>query len=178
MSKFDIRQFSGDVLPTEAAFDGHIRKLSEAEFALVRNHFVRLDRDSIYHRFGSSVSDEWLARHVDSLRDADTTVFGCCILGRIRGVAELRHFGSGRSRQAEAALTVERGYRDLGIENALMRAMIDEARRARLSEILVYFDVRDRHMRSVSEQFQASRHFEETDCVARFTIEDCGQAGE
>jgi GNAT superfamily N-acetyltransferase len=112
------------------------------------------------------------------MRDADTAIVGCCILGRIRGVAELRQFGSGQNRQAEAALTVERGYRDLGIENALMAAMIDEARRSRVSEILVCFDVRDRLMRRVSEQFQASLRFEETDCVARITIEDCAQAGE
>jgi GNAT superfamily N-acetyltransferase len=176
MSKLDIRQFSGDVVRTDGAFDGQVRKLSQAEFGLVQNHFIRLDRDSLYNRFGSSVSDEMLARHVDSMRNSDTAIFGCCILGRIRGIAELRQFGSGQNRQGEAALTVERGYRDLGIEHALMAAMIDEARRARLSEILVCFDVRDRHMRRLSEQFQASRRFEETDCFARITIEDCEQA--
>jgi GNAT superfamily N-acetyltransferase len=171
MSKLDIKQFSADVARTEGAFDGDIRKLTEAEFALVQNHFIRLDRDSLYHRFGSSVSDELLVRHVDSLRDADTTVFGCCILGRIRGVAELRQFGSGRSRQAEAALTVERGYRHLGIENALMAAMIDEARRVGLCEIHLCFDVRDSQMRRVAQHRRASSSFEETDCVARISIE-------
>jgi GNAT superfamily N-acetyltransferase len=176
MSKLDSRQFSGVVVPTEGEFDGHVRRLSQAEFALVQNHFIRLDRDSLYHRFGSSVTDELLVRHVDSMRNPDTTIFGCSILGRIRGVAELRQFGSGQDRQGEAALTVEREYRDLGIENALMAAMIDEARRARLNEILVCFDVRDRYMRRLLEQFQASRRFEETDCFARITIEDCEQA--
>ena len=176
MSKLDIRQFSADVVPMEGAFDGHVRKLSPAEFALVKNHFIRLDRDSLYLRFGSSVSDELLVRHVDSLWNSETTIFGCCILGRIRAVAELRQFGSDRNRQGEAALTVERGYRDLGIENALMTAMIGEARRARLSEILLCFDVRDRQMRRLSEEFQASRGYEETDCFARITIEDCEQA--
>ena len=176
MSKLDSRQFSGVVVPTEGEFDGHVRRLSQAEFALVQNHFIRLDRDSLYHRFGSSVTDELLVRHVDSMRNPDTTIFGCCILGRIRGVAELRQFGSGRNRQAEAALTVEREYRDLGIENALMTAMIDEARRARLSELLVCFDVRDSHMRRVAQQCRASLSFEETDCVARISIEDRGPA--
>jgi GNAT superfamily N-acetyltransferase len=176
MSKLDIRQFSGDAVRTDAAFDGPVRKLSQAELNLVQNHFIRLDRDTLYHRFGSSVSDELLVRHVDSMGNSDMTIFGCCILGRIRGVAELRQFGSGQNRQAEAALTVEREYRDLGIEKALMAAMIDEAWRARLSEILVCFDVRDRHMRRLLEQFHASSRFEETDCFARIMIEDRGQA--
>ena len=95
MSKLDNRQFSGDVLPTDGAFDGYIRKLSETEFASVQNHFIRLDRDILYHRFGSSVSDELLVRHVASMRDPDATIFGCCILGRIRGVAELATFWFG-----------------------------------------------------------------------------------
>jgi GNAT superfamily N-acetyltransferase len=172
MSKLDITQFSGDVVRTDGEFDGQVRKLSQAEFALVQNHFIRLDEESLYHRFGSSVSDELLVRHVDSMWDADTTIFGSCILGRIRGVAELRQFGSGRSRQGEAALTVERKYRDLGVENALMAAMIDEARRARLTEIHLCFDVRDSHMRRVAQLCRASLSFEETDCVARISIGD------
>lgn len=176
MSKLDIRQFSGDVLPTDGAFDGYIRKLSETEFASVQNHFIRLDRDILYHRFGSSVSDELLVRHVASMRDPDATIFGCCILGRIRGVAELRHFGSDRNRQAEAALTVERGYRDLGLGKALMAAMIEEASRIGLREMHVCFDVRDSHMRRVVEPFQTSLYFEDTDCVARISLEECEQA--
>jgi GNAT superfamily N-acetyltransferase len=170
MSKLDNRQFSGEVLPADGAFDGYIRKLSEADFALIQNHFIRLDRGSLYHRFGSSVSDELLVRHVDSMRDPEATIFGCCILGRIRGVGEIRSFGSGRNRQAEAALTVERGYRDMGLGKALMAAMVDEGRLVGLREMHVCFDLRDSHMRSIVEPFQTSWCFEDTDCVARISL--------
>ena len=88
----------------------------------------------------------------------------------------LRHFGSDRNRQAEAALTVERGYRDLGLGKALMAAMIEEASRIGLREMHVCFDVRDSHMRRVVERVSDLVVFEDTDCVARISLEECEQA--
>jgi GNAT superfamily N-acetyltransferase len=172
MSKFDYHQFSKDLTPTEAGLGGDPREVSESDFAAVRNHLVRLDKDSLYQRFGFSVSDERLAQHVDSMRDRDATIFGCWVLGRIRGVGELRRFGSGPDLRAEAALTVERSFQDLGLGHALMTRMIEEAERYGVREILVGFDFRDRHMRRIVEQAGASLHFEGADCIGRIAIED------
>jgi hypothetical protein len=57
-----------------------------------------------------------------------------------------------------------------------MAAMIEEASRIGLREMQVCFDVRDSHMRHVVEPFQTSLCFEDTDCVARISLEEREQA--
>lgn len=80
---------------------------------------MRLDRDSLYRRFGHALGAEAVRRHaVKALTDSVWT-FGVSDGGDLRGVIEL--YTCATDRTLDAALVVEKGWRRRGLAWALLQ---------------------------------------------------------
>ena len=87
---------------------GFVRKLWFGETTSYRDHLLRLDPDSRQRRFSGGVSDDFIARHAQTIDEVGVVVHGFFIDGVLRGAAELRPLGGPFAYQAEAAFSVEK----------------------------------------------------------------------
>ena len=103
-----------------------IRTLTPADSAAVAAHLRRLERKARYLRFGGNVSDRFLASYASMPRGQHTSALGCFEGDVLIGFGQLTLHGHDLSDIAEAAMTVDQEWRDLGVGTALL---------ARLSEL-------------------------------------------
>jgi GNAT superfamily N-acetyltransferase len=106
-----------------------IRRLWPADMMAFRDHLMRLDVRSRHERFGGGVSDEFVIAYAEGCFGQGDLVFGAFIDGTMRGAGELRSRDAIWSEQApfrrhihaEAAFSVEEGYRRSGVGAQLFR---------------------------------------------------------
>lgn len=132
------------------------RRLWAGDAAAVRACFLRLDPAARSDRFMAAVSDRVAAVYGERAPTADGAAYGAFVGGTLRGLGELRPmkgptkgpiggsmggslggppFGLGLGREAEAAFTVERGYRRAGIGSVLFRRVLQAARNRGVAEV-------------------------------------------
>jgi GNAT superfamily N-acetyltransferase len=150
----------------ELRWASSISKVTDEDLLAIREHLMRLDRETLYSRFGYIVTDDFLIQYVERAPDLGAIIFGCWVDGKVRGVGELRRFGLGQHHEAEAAFTVERPFRDRGIATALMAAIATEAVGIGVLDIFMCFAACNRRMRRIAEKFQGSVSFNGNDRVA------------
>ena len=107
---------------------GTIRKLWIGEADIYREHLLRLDVDSRRNRFGGAVSDDLIRMFVDQSDGLSAVLHGYFVDGNLRGVGELRLFGSPMSETAEAAFSIEKPWQSHGVGSALLERTILAAR--------------------------------------------------
>jgi GNAT superfamily N-acetyltransferase len=164
-------------MTAESRWIGTIGKACQDDYALISEHLLRLDQESLYRRFGNLISNEFIARYIDQALSLQTIFFVCRVNGDVRGIAELRRLGLAEH-EAEAAITVESPFRDLGIGTALMAAIVEEATRIGLREIFMCFDVRNHRMRRVAEKFHGRLFRGDGHCIAHISIKAEGRGGD
>jgi GNAT superfamily N-acetyltransferase len=111
-----------DLLPN----GGLIRKLWGGDRDLYRDHLLRLDSASRRSRFGGGVSDDFIHNYVDLSPRLGSVLHGFFADGVLRGVGELRPLDE--SREAEAALSIERPWQNHGVGSALLERTLLSAR--------------------------------------------------
>lgn len=116
------------------------RRLWPGDAAAVRAHFLRLDPESRASRFMAALGDAAVAAHAERAMRAPGLMFGVFVDGVLRGLSELRPYGSeglaGRfGAQAEGALTVERGFRRAGHGGLLLERLAEAARNRGIREL-------------------------------------------
>lgn len=111
------------------------RRLTPADRALLFAHLWRLEPDCRRARFGEAVGDGFLRAYVTGTNFTNTLLYACLAGPEVRGVGELRSLGPMWGAECEAAVTVERPWRNLGIGAALMRGLLEEAERRSVSRI-------------------------------------------
>jgi hypothetical protein len=109
-----------------------IRVLSPTAIEDYHAHLLRLDRAS---RF-PAMDDQSIDSHCLALMASSAILIGAYIKGAIRAGAEI--VPDRTARRAEAAITVERGFEDRGLERDLTTFIIEQARRYHLSNVLVH----------------------------------------
>ena len=97
-----------------------LKKLTTSDRRAIQEHFLRLDTDSLYTRFFSQISPEFLLRYVEKMNFDINGYFGFWENEQLIGLGEC----SLDSEQAEVAFTVERHYQDRGLGNVLMQEVI------------------------------------------------------
>jgi GNAT superfamily N-acetyltransferase len=113
------------------AWSPQIRRLRRGESTLLRDHLKRLDADSRFQRFGAVTGDRALEDHAKRCFENDAVVFGYFVDGVPRGVGELHGLGQGRIEDgAEAAFSVEKDWRGLGVGAALLARIVEAAAQA------------------------------------------------
>jgi GNAT superfamily N-acetyltransferase len=145
-----------EVLPEDAV----IRKLWFGETAKYREHLLRLDDRSRRSRFGGGVSDDFVCNYVDLSISLEAIVHGCFVVGVMRGAAELRPLGIRFSRQAEAAISVEKHWQSHGVGSALLRRTLLAARNRGFRLLHMACLAENERMQQLARKFDAELSFD------------------
>jgi GNAT superfamily N-acetyltransferase len=121
---------------------------------------LRLDAQSRHNRFGGTASDEFVGNYVDLAATLDAIVHGFFIDGVMRGAAELRPLGIRFSRQAEAAISVERPWQSHGVGSALLRRTLLAARNRGFSLLHMACLADNERMQQLARKFDAELSFD------------------
>ena len=85
----------------------------------IRDHFLRLDFGSRRARFCGAISDYRISKYAKNIFRSDSIVCGAFVDGRLCGVVELRGVFQTWPSNAEAAISVELDWQNVGIGDAL-----------------------------------------------------------
>ncbi len=146
----------GQKIPGPQAHSYNIRKLMESEREAYLAHLLRLDAETRHDRFGTSVNDAFLTRYASTAFGPGGIVFGYFEYGVVRGAAELRGLDDAGTEAAEAAFSVEAGWRRRGIGAALFEKLINTARNRRHSKLYMTCLRSNTPMQALARKFSAS----------------------
>lgn len=139
--------------------DGLVRRLWPSDMAGFRDHLLRLDLDSRHSRFGGAVSDEFLVGYAERCFGIDDVIYGYIVDGVVRGGGELRgighHLPLGFGGSAEAAFSVEDGWRRQGVGAELMARIVRAARNRRADTLYMSCLTSNQAMLSLARKFSA-----------------------
>jgi GNAT superfamily N-acetyltransferase len=141
--------------PLQHGFTGDIRKLWASESMVFLDHLLRLDAQTRRNRFGTTVTDEFLTRYATASFGVGGIAFGYFEDGVLRGAAELRGLDL-ESEAAEAAFSVEDGWRQRGIGAALFQTLITSARNRRHGKLYMTCLKSNEAMQALARKFSAS----------------------
>jgi GNAT superfamily N-acetyltransferase len=152
----------------ESASHASIRRLWSADMPAFRDHLLRLDTQSRHDRFSGAVSDEFLIHYAENCFGSGDLVFGAFIDGRLRGAGELRSENAiwtesapfAKRVQAEAAFSVEEGYRRLGIGEQLFARIVRAATNHGVETIEILCQADNRPMQKLAAKFSTKLSFE------------------
>lgn len=108
-----------------------VRVLNPGSIEDFHAHLVRLDRSS---RFPGE-DDRAIDTHCLGLISAGAILIGAYVDGVMRGGAEI--IPDRTARRGEAAITVEDGFHDCGLERELTARIVDEAQRYHLNNLRI-----------------------------------------
>jgi len=94
-------------------------------------HLLRLDRTS---RFPGS-DDRSIDTHCLGLVDCGAILIGAYVKGIMRAAAEI--VPDRTARRADAAITIEDGFNDRGLDREITARIVDEARRHHINDVRV-----------------------------------------
>ena len=147
-----------------------VRRLYRPDLPKFRAHLLRLDPATRYDRFGLQVSDDYLAQYADHCFEPGAITYGYFEDGIIRGGAELRTYESKQTphqKDAEAAFSVERPWRRLGIGTQLMSHVVLAARNRRIATLTIFCLRHNQAMLSLARKFKSDLEFELNDVAGR-----------
>jgi len=139
---------------------GVIRKLWMGESEAYRDHLLRLDRESRHRRFSGTVSDDFVARHVETINDFSVVLHGFFVDGILRGAAELRSIGSLFTREGEAAFSIEQPWQSQGVGSALLERTLLSARNRGIRSLHMHCLAENRRMQQLARKFEAGLKFD------------------
>ncbi len=129
---------------------GTIRKLLRSETGMITAHLLRLDPADRRMRFCSMVNDDYIRRYVDRLDWSRSLLFGQVEDGALRGLGELLLQPGDPPEAAEAAFSVERGWRNEGLCHRLMDRVTAAARVLAIATLHLYMLGENDPMRRVA----------------------------
>jgi GNAT superfamily N-acetyltransferase len=144
---------------------GVIRKLWIGEASILRDHLLRLDPESRRFRFGSPVNAFFIDQYTSRAIGPGSIVHGFFVDSVLRAAAELRVYGKPIPHEAEAALSVERDWQDLGIGTDLLERTILAARNRNVRSIYLNCMMENRRMQAIAKKHEASLRFQADDVV-------------
>ena len=149
---------------------GTIRKLLAAEAPLLRDHLLRLDKDSRRLRFAHGVADGFIEDYAARAFDFGI-VYGYFEDGVLRAAAELKKLGDTWGNEAEAAFSVERSHQDHGIGNQLMGRVIRAARNRGVRLLYMSCLAENARMQSIARHYDAELRLEYGEIVGEIIPE-------
>ena len=157
-----------DVLSSAVA-RGAVRTLGQdEELPLLRDHLLRLDRESRHDRFHGFMDDSFIERYAEKCASDGTIVIAYLEDGVVRAAAELHPPGRSPDSQPEIAFSVESGLRRQGVGSILFRKLIAEARAKGYSSSRITTGAQNDAMRALAQKFGARltfRHGESTGSI-------------
>jgi GNAT superfamily N-acetyltransferase len=152
-----------------------IRRLWPSDMEAYRDHLLRLDARSRHERFGGGMSDDFLMHYAEHCFGRGDLLYGAFVGGHLCGAAELRSSQAiwseqapfGRHIHAEAAFSVENGYRRRGIGEKLFRRIQRAATNHGVETIEIICLPDNIGMRTLAQKFKTHFTFEESALTGR-----------
>jgi GNAT superfamily N-acetyltransferase len=150
---------------SSARATGSVRTLSAKELPLLREHLLRLDRDSRRDRFNGFLDDNFLSRYAMKCVSDGTIVLAYFEDGVVRGAAELHQPDLSPGSLPEIAFSVESCVRRQGVGSILFTKLIEKARSLGYDTLRITTGAQNDAMRALANKFGAHltfRHGEST----------------
>jgi GNAT superfamily N-acetyltransferase len=144
----------------------YIRKLWATDQVPFCNHLLRLDLDGRHDRFAMGVSDDFIRNYAELCFTMRGWIFGYFSDDDLRGAGELRLIGD-RGTAAEAAFSVESGWRRRGVGRELMGRIVQAASNARVTTLYMSCLASNRAMQKLARHFEADIKFEADQVTGR-----------
>jgi GNAT superfamily N-acetyltransferase len=148
---------------------GTVRTLrQQEELPQLRDHLLRLDRDSRHDRFNGFMDDEFIERYAAKCADDGTVIIAYIEDGVVRGAAELHPPDRSTDALPEIAFSVEACARRHGVGSILFRKLIAEARAKGYQSLRITTGAQNQAMRALARKFGAHltfRHGESTGSI-------------
>jgi GNAT superfamily N-acetyltransferase len=151
-----------------ALANSSVRTLSQQELPLLRDHLLRLDRNSRRDRFQGFMDDSFIERYAEKCANDGTIVIGFFENGMVRGAAELHPPDQSSDSLPEVAFSVESSVRRRGVGSILFRKLIAEARAKGYQSLRITTGAQNEAMRALANKFGAHlkfRHGESTGTI-------------
>ena len=164
-------------MTSDQSVNVEIRRLWPPDMEAFRDHLLRLDPKSRHERFGGGMSDDFLVRYAENCFGQGDLLYGAFIDGHRCGVAELRSERAiwseqapfGRHIHAEAAFSVENGFRRRGVGEMLFRRILRAASNHGVETIEIVCLPDNIGMQRLAEKFKTQFTFEESALTGRLT---------
>ncbi len=152
-----------------------IRRLWPSDMDAYRDHLLRLDSRSRHERFGGGMSDDFLMHYAEHCFGQGDLLYGAFVDGGLVGAAELRSSAAiwsesapfGRHIHAEAAFSVEQGFRRRGLGEKLFRRIQRAASNHGVETIEIICLPDNIGMRMLAQKFKTHFTFEESALTGR-----------
>src|SRR5437588_767323 len=152
-----------------ALADSSVRTLSQQEeLPLLRDHLLRLDRNSGHVRFHGFMDDSFIERYAEKCANDGTVIIAFFENGVVRGAAELHPPDQSPDSLPEIAFSVESSVRRRGVGSILFRKLIAEARAKGYQSLRITTGAQNEAMRALAHKFGAHltfRHGESTGTI-------------
>jgi GNAT superfamily N-acetyltransferase len=148
---------------------GTVRTLrQQEELPLLRDHLLRLDRESRHDRFHGFMDDGFIGRYAGKCADDGTVIVAYIEGGVVRGAAELHPPDQSPDSLPEIAFSVEACVRRQGVGSILFKKLIAEARSKGYHSLRITTGAQNQAMRALAHKFGAHltfRHGESTGTI-------------
>lgn len=142
---------------------GEIRELVAAEKTLFCEHLLRLDPETRRNRFAMPASDEFLRSYAETCFALEPKIFGYFEDGVVRGTGELRPLAEAAT--AEAAFSIEHGWRRRRIGTLLMGEVLDAAKAAKTLHVYINCLATNQTMQALARKFAARFTYQAGDMI-------------
>jgi GNAT superfamily N-acetyltransferase len=143
-----------------ALANSSVRTLSQREeLPLLRDHLLRLDRNSRHDRFHGFMDDSFIERYAEKCANDGTTIIAYIENGVVRGAAELHPPDPSPDSLPEIAFSVEASVRRRGVGSILFRRLIAEARAKGYRSLRITTGAQNEAMRALANKFDAHLTF-------------------
>ena len=148
---------------------GYVRTLrQQEELPLLRDHLLRLDRESRHDRFHGFMDDHFIERYAAKCADDGTVIIAYIEHDVVRGAAELHPPDQSPDSLPEIAFSVEACARRQGVGSVLFKKLIAEARSKGYHFLRITTGAQNQAMRALASKFGAHltfRHGESTGSI-------------
>jgi GNAT superfamily N-acetyltransferase len=139
---------------------GNVRTLrQQEELPLLRDHLLRLDRESRHDRFHGFMDDSFIERYAAKCAADGTVIIAYFENGVVRGAAELHPPDQSPDALPEIAFSVEASVRRQGVGSILFKKLIAEARSRGYRSLRITTGAQNEAMRALANKFGANLTF-------------------
>src|SRR3954467_13712572 len=143
-----------------ALANSSVRTLSQQEeLPLLRDHLLRLDRNSRRDRFHGFMDDSFIERYAEKCANDGTTIIAFFEDGVVRGAAELHPPEQSPDALPEIAFSVESSVRRKGVGSILFTKLIAEPRAKGYPSLRITTGAQNEAMRALASKFGAHLTF-------------------
>lgn len=148
-----------------------VRTLSrQEELPLLRDHLLRLDRNSRRDRFHGFMDDSFIERYAEKCANDGTTIVAFFENGVVRGAAELHPPEQSQDSLPEIAFSVEASVRRRGVGSILFRKLIAVARAKGYTSLRITTGAQNEAMRALANKFGAQLVFQHGESTGTIDI--------